>query len=602
MTCPNLEHYADFLRGEEKSNTLSYSNADSDGSSSGLFSDDSEDDFHPSAVTASSSSDTEKDTVRINRKRCRCNSQNENQKQQKKLRNSGRAYVSLGALKKNIKEKSLQPPCGIKCRLQCSNKILESSRHQIFNKYWSTGDLQRQREFIASHTNHIKPKYRYSSTQDLRGLNIAYFFNINSKCIRVCKKFFKATLNIGDKAISTAVKKRNENGFTETDLRGRHNNHPKVSHEIKNSVRQFIINIPKIESHYLRAKTTREYIESGKSIGDVYKDYKEHRISENLVPASRIMFYRIFKEEFNISFFKPKKDLCDLCESFLNADDNEKKVLNKAYTIHQEEKELCRKEKNLDKNRCYTAVYDLQAVLQLPKGFSSSFYYKSKINCFNFTISDLKAKNVDCFFWTEVEGKRGSNEIGTCVLMYIKNLAEKSDNASELDLIFYSDNCCGQQKNKYLLSMYFYAIHKYNLRSITHKYLIQGHTQNEGDNVHSVIEKQVKRHLGSKPIYTPDQYTTLIATAKKTGVPYRVHELSHDAFYDMKSLQEEWGHNFILNEANQKVNWRNIKVLRVENGNTDSFLYKTSYKDTDFIKVCVDKNNLKPTTYWNSHK
>lgn len=138
-----------------------------------------------------------------------------------------------------------------------------------------------------------------------------------------------------------------------------------------------------------------------------------------------------------------------------------------AYTLHQEQKKLCREHKELDEKKSTVAVYDLQAVLPFPKGFTSSFYYQSKINCYNFTISDLYANNIDCFFWNEVEGKRGSNEIGTCVLLYITNLVQKTDNAQDLDLIFYLDNCYGQKKNKYLLSMYSYAVQKYNLQSIT---------------------------------------------------------------------------------------------------------------------------------------
>ncbi|XP_053957290.1 uncharacterized protein LOC128862591 [Anastrepha ludens] len=141
--------------------------------------------------------------------------------------------------------------------------------------------------------------------------------------------------------------------------------------------------------------------------------------------------------------------------------------------------------------------------------------------------------------------------------------------------------------------MYAYAVHNYNLKSITHKYLIKGHSQNEGDNVHSVFEKQVKRHLSSNPIYTPDQYTSLIATAKKTGPPYKVRELSYEAFYDLKALQEEWGHNFSTNKDNQKVIWRDIKVLQVNKENPHSFFYKTSYKDIDFQEVSL-RNNLKP--------
>lgn len=121
--------------------------------------------------------------------------------------------------------------------------------------------------------------------------------------------------------------------------------------KVKNRLRQFINNIPRVDSHYLRAQTTREYIESGKSLTDLYMDYKEFRESANLPPGNKSMFYRIYKNEFNISLFKPKKDQCDLCESFLNSDENEKKHLNEVYNIHQEEKYLCRKEKDFNKKK-----------------------------------------------------------------------------------------------------------------------------------------------------------------------------------------------------------------------------------------------------------
>lgn len=61
-----------------------------------------------------------------------------------------------------------------------------------------------------------------------------------------------------------------------------------------------------------------------------------------------------------------------------------------------------------------------------------------------------------------------------------------------------------------------YALAKYpKVRSITHKYLISGHSQNEGDSVHSTIEKAIKKSLKSGPIYVPDQYAQIIRTAKK---------------------------------------------------------------------------------------
>jgi hypothetical protein len=151
-----------------------------------------------------------------------------------------------------------------------------------------------------------------------------------------------------------------------------------------------------------------------------------------------------------------------------------------------------------------------------------------------------------------------------------------------------ADNCCGQQKNKYLLSLYAYAVAKYPiLRSITHKYLIVGHTQNEGDNVHSVIEKQVKRYMKANAIYVPDEYITLIRSAKKNGRPYNVTEFHHTDFYDLKKLQEDWGNNFAIDDEKRKVVWQDIKIFKVEKNYPRAFFYKTSYTDTTFRKVNV---------------
>ncbi|XP_047513909.1 uncharacterized protein LOC125055490 [Pieris napi] len=508
----------------------------------------------------------------------------------KTLRNTGKSYVSLSNPTKKIAERRIRPPCGDKCKLKCKIKINEEARQDIFEKYWILGDLERQREYIVRHTQEIKPKYRYITSQKLRALNSAYYFEIDGVKIRVCKDFFKATLSVCDRYIKTALSKKRDDGFIDADARGKHGNQRKIDSEVKDSVFNFINSIPRIESHYLRAQTTREYISCEKCLADLYRDYKNLREQNNLPPASASTFSRIFNEEFNISFYVPKKDQCDLCESYKNADGEDNARLSENYENHLKEKGLARLEKEADKNNknVVVAVYDLQAVMQVPKGQVSLFFYKSRINCLNLTVSDLNAKDVVCFFWDETEAKRGANEIGSCVLAYIELILAKSDPNNDVDIIFYSDNCCGQQKNKYLLSVYAYAVNNMlRVNSITHKFLIRGHSQNEGDNVHSVIEKQIKRHLKSGPIYCPQQYATLIRTAKKTGQPYHVKELLHNDFYDLKVLQESWGNNFNVDEDNNQVKWIDIKQLRVEKQHPLIFFYKTSYSETDFKKVCV---------------
>lgn len=65
--------------------------------------------------------------------------------------------------------------------------------------------------------------------------------------------------------------------------------------------------------------------------------------------------------------------------------------------------------------------------------------------------------------------------------------------------------------------MYYYAVNTLPINSITHKFLIRGHTQNKADAVHSVIEKSIKRAKKAGPIYSPSEYISLIRNAKKVA-------------------------------------------------------------------------------------
>jgi len=174
------------------------------------------------------------------------------------------------------------------------------------------------------------------------------------------------------------------------------------------------------------------------------------------------LFYRIFTQEFNISFFFTKERLGDTCEAYNNAIGEEKNELKNNYEEHLMEKDLSRTEKQLDNDKSYLilAVYDLQAVMPLPKGDVSIFYYRSKLNVLNFTIYVMQKNIADCYVWDESNGHRGVNELGTCVLKYL----EKSDK-NEGDVIFYSDNCPGQNKNKFIKLIHFTRIIYFSIKS-----------------------------------------------------------------------------------------------------------------------------------------
>jgi hypothetical protein len=260
------------------------------------------------------------------------------------------------------------------------------------------------------------------------------------------------------------------------------------------------------------------------------------------------------------------------------------------------EKSLSRQEKSEDKNqidRLHKVVcFDLQAVLPTPRGEVSSFYYKSKLSTYNFTICELQQKgngDVHSYMWHEGEGRRGTVEIGSCLLHFFKEQANIA-NSDNLEIILYSDNCCGQQKNKFIICVYLYAVTNFKIKSITHKFLVTGHTQNEGDAVHSVIEKHIKRSLKSGPIYTPAQYATLIRTSKKTGNPFKVMEMSHD----VKLLAETTASNFNRNTEGESFKLCDVSTIKTEKGRVYQFQYKLSYKDI-FKVVNVKETKTRKT-------
>lgn len=509
----------------------------------------------------------------------------------KKLRNTGQAYNSSSKSGRSYEKRVMKQPCGEKCKLKCTTKITETERQRIFSDYWSLGDIERQRDFIKSSMTTIVPKYRYIKEGSIRQPNNAFHFSIAGKTIRVCKIFFKATLGINDRPIRTVLSKQTyfTSGMISEDQRGKHKNHHTVSPDIKQDIHNHIDSIPKVDSHYTRSHSCKQYIDGSKTLADLHRDYTLQCQKYNKPFGNYFMYHRIFNEEYNLSFFSPKKDQCDVCIAFDNANQEEKQKIKTEYEDHLRQKDLSRKEKESDKMKVsknyIVTCYDLQQVLPCPNGDVSVFYYTSKLNVLNFTLFELKNNTVQCFLWHEGEALRGANEIGTCVLKYIEEKAHTVAPDEPLHIVFYSDNCCGQQKNRFLIAMYMYAVMNYNVTSITHKFLIRGHTQNENDCCHSVIEQAIKRVKKSGPIYTPDQYVSVIRLAKKKGDPYKVTELCHEDIIDLKDVAEKIGINVMKNTENQTVKITEIKILKIEKKVPYTIFYKTGYDEENFREV-----------------
>lgn len=312
----------------------------------------------------------------------------------KLLKNSGKSYLSRTG--KIVEAKKMGPPCPSKCLLACSTRFSEEFRVHLFEQYWRLASLQRQRDFLSSCVEQLQLKYRRISANEPRRPNCSFHIMNNGQRVRVCKKFLINTLGIGERTIRTIIQsKMSGNGIIPEDKRGKHNNRRKIDEEILQSIRDHINSVPRIESHYVRSETHREFIDGGLTIAEMHRHYTIARSSVNKPAANYDTFTRIFNTEFNIGFYIPKKDQCDLCEAYRNTDGKEKEKIQNRYVEHIDEKKLSRIEKGKDKLKAENseialAVYDLQAVLPVPMGQCSSFFYKSRLNCYNFTVSTHK--------------------------------------------------------------------------------------------------------------------------------------------------------------------------------------------------------------------
>jgi hypothetical protein len=495
----------------------------------------------------------------------------------KKLFNSGEEYLNpkTGVL---IPKKTMGAPCKNSCRFKCASKISESERQVSFDSFWMIGNHERQWDYILRFVKSVQKKTQKLPASSKRSKALIYNLSCNNEIIKVCKTMFLQTLSISNMWVVSAFKKNEESELL-LDNRGRHNNRPHALNKAtKNSVIEHINMFPKKESHYVRKNSQKEYLDENLNMVKMFRLYSIWFGSKDyqFPIATERQYKDIFSTCFNLSFFRPKKDLCEKCFIYSSSDQERKQQLESDYQQHLLFKERSREMKQGDINRAkenpittVTACFDLQKVLTVPQSEVGVFHYKRKYAIYNLTVYDIASKDGYCYLWHLQTAKRGAIEISSCVLKFI----EKYNGIGVNDFYFYSDNCAGQNKNRIILAMYLYCAEKYSV-SITHRYFEKGHTQNEGDSMHSVIERAKK----NKTIYVPDQIYFLAENAKTAGKPYNVKIMEQDDFYDFKSISE--GRNWSFDQDKNNVCWNKIKDIHVPAGSCGILKLRYDYDST----------------------
>lgn len=504
----------------------------------------------------------------------------------KRKRQHGEKYISSNG--KEIGAKYIKPPCSSKCYLNCSTNFTESQRRNIFEAFWSLDDAQKS-SFYNKFVERKPVQRRRIAESQKKSYSFSYYFERDNLKVRVCKVFFLNTIDISDFRIYYCFKNLNdeETGVSQEIKQGKHTKHC-LAEELKNKVRSHITSFPAVDSHYCRATTSKKYLEEGLSVRKIYTLFEEKHPDAKV---SLTTFTKIFDTEFNISFHKPKKDQCDRCSLYKKQSkdgqlsDCEKKI----FEMHTTEKNFCKIERDKDRmsvsNNTIVVCFDLQSTFNLPKGFSSVFYYKRKLSVYNMTATVCTQNTNDrityCAVWSEGLCGRSGNDIASAVMRILESILQDFSNTEHI--ILWSDSCVPQNKNKILSSALLRVMYeRHNIKTIIQKFSEPGHSQiQEIDAVHSTID----RFLKLKQIHSPLHLISYLENYRSKKVKLKIIKmLPHD--FKMYSV--------LANKLSfDCVPFTKIKSIKYDKNDLFALQYKTSLSKNKYHSTCLRKTARK---------
>ncbi len=310
---------------------------------------------------------------------------------------------------------------------------------------------------------------------------------------------------------------------------------------LHSSIIAFIKTLTVRQSHYSRRKTTRQYLPSELTITKLYKMWCDKQKAENKPTASKAFFTNIFYNKFNLGFGRPSTDICSTCvalEKKIENSENDvdehkvqlkvhKKRADRFYQIIRESRQLC---------DTFSIIFDMQKNQPLPKIGLTQEYYKRQMWFYTlgFVVNDGNEhqKNVRFYVWSEFESGKGSNEICSALMDFLRRFKKRIAAAKYRNLDLICDSCPGQNKNSTLL----YTLLRYfNDPSTPFQtgrviFPIRGHSYTACDRVFGRIEQQYQK---ISRFTTPQSYYDVL---QKFG---KIRKLGTDwSVFDYKKLAD----------------------------------------------------------------
>lgn len=472
----------------------------------------------------------------------------------------------------------LQKIC--KCKNQC-HKLDHDMKLSLFEKFYRE-DLKTQRTYLMGllQLHNIKRRRHGNYTvpsDSRRQTTITYVVpKGDGTLIPVCKKTFSDIFAITKKEIETLINKKKHGDTSFRDNRTSHKS-LKYTEEDVLRVREHINMFPRDESHYTRAKSTKEYLSPDLNIHRCYKAFNE------LHPGKQVTykFYRkVFRRYFpDLKFKRPRTDTCKVCDrlsAVVRSQNAQSRSAKATLELHHRKAESSRQimatdreQSQLPGSNTMTIAIDLQQVLFVPTLTHSEMFYKRQLSCYNLCINVADIGNSYMCLWHEGICSRGGNEIASCLLSFVNKRNTNKDH-----LIIWCDNCAGQNKNRMILFLLMFLVANGHFQSIEQKFLITGHSFLQCDRDFGIIEKR-KKVMKS---YVPEDLKKVITGAKNTSQPFQVLDMTSECFFNFQAAADD-----II--VTKKLNISTASRLLVTKDKPGEVLIKQNFTDIEPWKV-----------------
>ena len=196
------------------------------------------------------------------------------------------------------------------CRFKCSNNFTEEMRAAICDEYYKLADSSLKKDTILSLITEETVKRNRSRNNIDRKKKLkscTYHLSINNIKERVCKEFFCKFFRCGG---CFEAKGGGWLAYSGTDKRAGKTPVNKTSEERLGNVRKHIDLFPRIEPHYCRKDSTKQYLSPDLNIKQMYRLYKQYCTENGIIdPVKEGIYRRVFVTEYNFGFYVPKTNV-----------------------------------------------------------------------------------------------------------------------------------------------------------------------------------------------------------------------------------------------------------------------------------------------------